>query len=52
MEPISSDGDQEVLKQISGSQLEREASDEEIDHETHTEHENAPGRTLSKMKMR
>jgi hypothetical protein len=42
MERISSDGDEEVLEQIRRNHLQIEASDEEIDEETDTEHENAP----------
>ena len=42
MEPISSDDDEETLEQIRRNHLEREASDEEIDDETDTEHEIIP----------
>jgi hypothetical protein len=42
IEQISSDDDEEVLEQIRRNHLQIEASDEEIDEETDTEHENAP----------
>jgi hypothetical protein len=42
IERISSDDDEEVLEEIRRNHLQIEASDEEIDEETDTEHENAP----------